>query len=161
MVTLDDVAVAVGRTTPADGSLEARQWVQWMADAKLLIEARRKAVAPAVELDESAVDYVVREAVAAHVRRPDDATTVNVAVDDASVQRTYRSSSGRVAILDEWWDLLGLGGKSGKAFTIQLVDTSSASHLPWCDVMMGGTSCSCGASIAGRPIYEGGTDAWG
>ncbi|PFG16281.1 hypothetical protein ATK74_0815 [Propionicimonas paludicola] len=40
-----------------------------------------------------------------------------------------------------------------RAFTISMSD-SGTTHLPWCDVMFGGTSCSCGASLAGAPIYE-------
>lgn len=36
------------------------------------------------------------------------------------------------------------------------VDTApvGASHLPWCDLMFGAVSCSCGADIAGYPIFE-------
>lgn len=44
--------------------------------------------------------------------------------------------------------------------TISSIDTAPglfSGHLPWCDVSFGGvgtSSCSCGFSIAGRPIYE-------
>lgn len=153
-VTVDDVAVSLGRTPPADGSIDALRWAMWIKDALFLIEARRKAMAPSSTLDQEVVDYVVREAVAAHVRRPDDATTVNVATDDSSVQRTYQSSSGRVAIIDEWWQLLGLS-REGKAFTVSLVDVGRGCHLPWCNLMFGASWCSCGVDIARRPIYEG------
>lgn len=36
------------------------------------------------------------------------------------------------------------------------MDTSPASsaHLPWCSLSMGAAYCSCGADIAGYPIYE-------
>ena len=36
------------------------------------------------------------------------------------------------------------------------IDTAptSSEHLPWCDLMFGGAACSCGAGIAGYPIYE-------
>lgn len=43
-------------------------------------------------------------------------------------------------------------GKAG-AFSIDTAPGGSA-HLPWCDLMLGGTTCSCGADIAGYPIYE-------
>lgn len=42
-----------------------------------------------------------------------------------------------------------------RPFTITMGEPA-APHLPWCDVMFGGLSCSCGVAIAGRPIYEGG-----
>lgn len=44
------------------------------------------------------------------------------------------------------------------AFTVGM-GGNSLSHLPWCSIMFGG-SCSCGAALAGHPIYEGGEDAW-
>lgn len=36
------------------------------------------------------------------------------------------------------------------------IDTAPASseHLPWCSLNFGATYCSCGADIAGYPIYE-------
>lgn len=43
---------------------------------------------------------------------------------------------------------------TGKPYTIEMVGVSVVAHRPWCDVMFGGLSCSCGASIAGHPIYE-------
>ena len=157
-VTVNDIATMLGRTAPVQGTDEYARWQTWISDARFLIEARRKAVAPERELDEQTVDYVVREAVMAHVRRPDDATTVATSVDDASMQRVYRSSAGRVAILDEWWQLLGLG-RGGKAFAVDMIGVQRASHLPWCNLMLGASWCSCGADIAGRPIYEGADDA--
>jgi hypothetical protein len=36
------------------------------------------------------------------------------------------------------------------------IDTLGADtiHMPWCNLMFGATYCSCGADIAGYPIYE-------
>lgn len=48
-------------------------------------------------------------------------------------------------------------GPTGRqAFSIDTAPTSSAYHLPWCDLNMGGTTCSCGADLtAGEyPLYE-------
>lgn len=44
-------------------------------------------------------------------------------------------------------------GEKPSAFA---VDTAPASggHPPWCSLMFGGTTCSCGVSIAREPIYE-------
>lgn len=43
---------------------------------------------------------------------------------------------------------------AGGVFAIDLLASSSSSHLPWCTLSVGGTYCSCGADIAGEPIYE-------
>ena len=45
------------------------------------------------------------EAVAAIVRNPDDATSVDVQIDDGRVSKRYSSSSGKVS-LEDWWDTL-------------------------------------------------------
>ena len=145
-VTPDDIAIALGRAAPAVGSAEHSQWAMWIADAALLIEARRLEVDDTLTLDPDRVDYVVREAVVAQVRRPDDATQVSTSVDDASVQRTYKSGRGRVSILDEWWALLGLAAARTGAFSFRPYGTTA--HSPYCDLMFDSTAaCSCGAAI--------------
>jgi hypothetical protein len=145
------LAVALGVAVPEPGSVTEQQWQMWVDDALMLIDARRVLLG-AEAPDEARLDYVVREAVAAHIKRPDDATQVTVAVDDGSSSRSYKSGKGRVTILDEWWALLGLVETSG-AFSIDMVSTYSR-HLPWCSLMMGANYCSCGVDIAGVPIYE-------
>lgn len=47
-------------------------------------------------------------------------------------------------------------GEQGKAFSVDTVPGAWL-HSPWCSLMFGATFCSCGADIAGRPIFEGGT----
>ena len=150
-VTTDTIAVALGRT--ASSSLEEEQWEMFIADAEMLIEARRVELAIETALDEARVDYAVRESVVAHIRQPDNATSSTVSVDDATVTRTYKSGRGRVVILDDMWPLLGLTSASEGAFTIDTVSTT-AIHQPWCSYVMGANYCSCGADIAGYPIYE-------
>jgi len=152
-VTPAMLAVALGRAAPEPGSVTEQQWELWISDAEMLIEERRARLGVEVP-DEAKLDYVVREAVADHIKRPDDATQVTVSVDDASSSRTYQSGKGRVTILDEWWALLGLVEPSG-AFSLDMVGGSSV-HLPWCSLMLGANYCSCGVDIAGVPIYEGG-----
>lgn len=149
-VTPTTIAVALGRTTPDESSTEFAQWSMWITDALMLIDSR---LGDPAELDQAKLDYVVREAVVAQVRRPDDATSVDVAVDDGRVSRTYRTSGGRVSIRDEWWDLLSPATKSG-AFTIDTFPSRGGMHAPWCDLMFLGADCSCGVSLAGYPIYE-------
>ena len=152
-VTPNMIAVALGQTAPEPDSVTDEQWKLWIGDAEMLIEARRVLLGAEVP-DEARLDYVVREAVAAHIRRPDDATQVTIAVDDGSSSRSYKSAKGRVTILDEWWALLGLVEASG-AFSIDTVEFGSR-HLPWCSINFGATYCSCGVDIAGVPIFEGG-----
>ena len=153
-VTPDDIAVELGRTTPDTDTTEYSQWELWITDARMLISAR---LGDLTELDQQRLDYVVRLAVAAHVRRPDDATQVAVTVDDGSVSRTYRSSRGRVEIIDDWWALLSPADTTGKAFSIT-PSRSTSSHMPWCALAFGAVYCSCGADLTNYeyPLYEGG-----
>lgn len=116
-VTPEMIAVALGRTAPDSDSTEFAQWSMWIEDALMLVEAR---LGDPAALDQAKLDYVVREAVAAHVRHPDDATQVTVSVDDASSSRQYRTSYGRVRILDEWWNLLSPEQSRGRAFSLDL-----------------------------------------
>jgi len=149
------IAVALGQTAPIAGSVQDMQWAMWISDAEMLIESRRLTldVGP---IDEAKFDYVVREAVVAQVKKPDDSTQVTVSVDDGSTSRSYRSGKGRVSILDEWWILLGLTEPSG-AFSIDMLGIASM-HLPWCSLAFGALYCSCGVDIAGYPIFEGGEE---
>ena len=150
-VTPDDIAVELGRTAPPASDPEYAQWQRWISDALFLITKR---LGPLAALDGETVDYVVRQAVVAHVRRPDDATQVAVSVDDGPGSKSYRSSRGRVEILDEGWALLMPASTATRAFSVRPSGSSSA-HLPWCSLMMGATYCSCDVDIAGEPIFEG------
>ena len=157
------IAVALGRTTPDSASAEFAQWQMWISDARMLISARLVGtatgqVASLADLNQDTLDYVVREAVVAQVRRPDDATSVDVRVDDGQVAKTYRTSSGRVTIRDEWWDLLSPTDSGRGAFSIR-PSVSASIHLPWCALNFGATYCSCGVDVAGYPIFEG-ADGW-
>lgn len=126
-VTPENIAVALGVTAPDPSTPRYEQWAMWIADAEMLIATRAEQLG--VTPDAAKVDYVVREAVVAQVRRPDDATQVTVSVDDGSTSRTYRSSTGRVSILDDWWTLLGLAGTRGRAFELDTTPAGSGRHL--------------------------------
>lgn len=151
-VTPDMIAVALGVTAPDPGTTTYLQWEMWIADAEMLIETRRLSL-EVDTIDEAKLDYVVREAVVAQVKRPDDSTQVTVSVDDGATSKSYRSGKGRVTILDEWWVLLGLTDPSG-AFSLDLLPLGAV-HLAWCSLMLGANYCSCGVDIAGFPIFEG------
>ena len=122
-VTPATIAVALGVAAPTSGSTTEAQWQMWIDDALMLIEAR---LGDTTLLDQAKLDYVVREAVAAMARRPDDATQVSVSVDDGSVARTYRSGTGRVTILDEWWLLLApTTSTAGRAFEVDTMPANA------------------------------------
>lgn len=146
----DDIATSLGRTPPDSDSPEYAQWEMWINDALMLISAR---LGDLSELDQERLVYVVREAVVAHIRKPDDATQVEIAVDDSRASRTYSSSRGRVTIIDEWWNLLKPSEATVSAFSIRPSGGYYSAHLPWCSIAFG-ELCSCGGNIAGEPIFE-------
>lgn len=152
-VTPDNIAVAMGVAAPEPDSIQWQQWSLWIDDATMLIENR----AEQLDIDPATIgglkfDYVVRESVVAHIKKPDDATQVSVQVDDGMTSKSYRSGKGRVTILDEWWVLLGLTDPSG-AFAIDMVPGVGSIHDLACSLRFGAVYCSCGADIAGKPIY--------
>jgi hypothetical protein len=122
-ITPAEIAVALGRSAPVSGSPVEAQWDMWIADALLIVQWRVDGHPTVVEadIDQTVLDYVVREAVVAQVRKPDDSTQVSVSTDDTSVSKTFRSGSGRVGILPEWWELLGLATTKGRAFMVDLM----------------------------------------
>lgn len=120
-VTVATIAIALGRPAPEPDSITERQWEAWIADTLMLIEHRADQLdIDFLNIDEVKLDYVVREAVTAHIKRPDDALQVSVQVDDGMTSKSYRSGRGRITILDEWWLLLGLTDETG-AFSIDMV----------------------------------------
>lgn len=155
-VSPEKVAAALGRPTPDQDSIEWKQWSLWISDARMLIQVR---LGDLDDLDQVKLDYVVREAVVAMARRPDDSTQVDVAVDDGRVSKRYSSGSGRVRILDEWWTLLDPNGSA--EVEAYAVDTYAGvdmrhGHSDICNIFFGSPTCSCGAYLTlGRyPLYE-------
>jgi hypothetical protein len=106
-VAISDIETALGRTLTASEQAQANQWI---TDALMLVEVR---LGDLTELNQAALDYVVREAVVARFRNPDGYQSESI--DDY----TYRhgTETRRVTILPEWWDLLTPAGASA-AFTI-------------------------------------------
>ena len=98
-----DIETALGRTLTSE---EHAQAVQWVDDALMLVEAR---LGDPAALNQSRLDFVVREAVTARFRNPEGFQSESI--DDY----TYRhgSETRRVTILDEWWDLLSPTTTSG------------------------------------------------
>lgn len=119
-VTPYDIGTALGRpASPSD--IELRQWQQWIDDAGMLLQfgdGTRAGLGDLTLLAQPVLEYVVREAVVAHVRHPEDATQVDVTVDTTSVSRRYASGTGRVRILPEWWGMLDPDLEDFGAFSI-------------------------------------------
>lgn len=46
-----------------------------------------------------------------------------------------------------------LGAGAAKAFGVQIAGFDTDIHAEWCSLNFGATYCSCGADIAGAPIY--------
>ena len=107
-VQVSDIETALGRTLTAQ---EQAQATQWIADALLLIKAR---LGDPAELDQDALDYVVREAVVARFRNPEGYQSESI--DDYTYR--YGSETRRVSILPEWWTLLSPVG-TASAFSVR------------------------------------------
>lgn len=45
-------------------------------------------------------------------------------------------------------------GSAGRAYTVDMSGGASAQHQPWCAVAFSANYCSCGADIAGQPLWE-------
>ena len=118
-VTPNDVADRLGRVRPAFDSPAWLQAQKFIDQADLLI-TRYQARNALPDPDGADRDYVILEAVAAIVRNPDDATSVDVQIDDGRVSKRYSSSSGKVS-LEDWWDTLwpDSDNRDSGAFTIR------------------------------------------
>lgn len=125
-VTIDMVAIELGRPTPALDSLDASQWATWISRAERAIRSRADRLGVAFEsLDVDAVDDVILYAVVRRATRPVDgaeSVTETASVDDGSVTdtRRYPTSHGDLYFLDSWWALLGLAPKRGRIGSVQV-----------------------------------------
>ncbi|MDY5132244.1 Gp19/Gp15/Gp42 family protein [Actinotignum urinale] len=93
------------------------------------------------------------------LRNPEGQRTFNKTAGPYSESVTYGGDTpGSLFLTDaERASLREPGKGQGKAYSISLQNTSpTGGHLLWCSNQLVGGRCSCGADIAGRPIYEGG-----
>ena len=148
--TPEDIAVDLGRDPDSLDSITTAQWQRWIDDAARIIDKRIGDIVP----DPGDLDYVIRMAVVSMAQAPAPGVeSESVQIDDGGVTTRYRSATRRVEILPAWWELLGVKS-GGAAFSIDMTAGCVAAHQPWCDVNMGGLDCSCGASLAGFPLWE-------
>jgi YesN/AraC family two-component response regulator len=114
-VTWRDVQATLGRTLT---TLQQQQADKWITQARTIIGARAVREATTLDgLDQDILAMVVTEAVANRMKRPDDATQVQVQVDDAQTTRRYESATGQIEITEDWWDIL-FPSTSATAFSI-------------------------------------------
>lgn len=122
-VAVSDIETALGRTLT---STEQDQAAQWIADARLIIEAR---LGDLTLLNQPRLDFVTREAVAARFRNPEGFQSESI--DDY----TYRhgAETRRVTILPEWWNMLDPDSGSGvfSARPYFVADDSPIASLDW------------------------------
>lgn len=117
-----DVATDLGRSAPSPGSTDYEQFLMWINEALLLLrvgDGVHAGLGDLALLDQETLDYVVRKAVVAHARRPDDATQVSVSVDDGSTARTYSTGKGLVTIPEWCWGMLSPEQANEGAFSVR------------------------------------------
>ena len=97
-VTIEMVAIELGRSTPAPDSIDATQWATWIDRAERAIRLRADRLGVAFEsLDAEAVDDVILYAVVRRATRPVDgaeSVTESVTVDAGTVNDTRRYPAG-------------------------------------------------------------------
>lgn len=151
-VTPDDIAVDLGRDPAGLSTIDTAQFQRWIDDAVFLIT---EGVGEGDDPPQNMVDYVVRQAVVMVAESPvPGVLSESIQVDDGMHTMRWDGRSRRVQILPEWWKMLGVDSAGGQAFTIDMVGGGYEVHVPWCDLGVGGSTCSCGAWLAGHPLWE-------
>lgn len=110
VAVVSDVAVTLGR--PITSQTEVDQVSQWLDDAEMQIRLRLGDVSL---LDQQALVYVEKEAVALKVLNPEGKQSEGI--DDYTYRRFDANARGQVFITDDWWELLSPSRVAG-AFTI-------------------------------------------
>lgn len=160
--TPDDVLGGwIGDDAPEDDALVQR----WIARAERLI--RREFPDLQARLDDEEPDLLdtVRDVVSAMVtrvfRNPNGHRSVSGQETTGQFSGTNTITfggdhPGALELLDdERAALRGASDTRGKIGTVSLTGARASIHYPWCNLNFGATYCSCGADIAGYPIYEG------
>ena len=129
------------------------------AHATVLLEDASQFILDTVPAAETAAPATRRRIVCAVVRRA-------MAADDFPGMESVQQSAGPFSVTQKATNPHGdfyltkqekkaLGAGAQKAFGVQVAGNATAMHLPWCSLNFGANYCSCGADIAGVPIYEG------
>ncbi|MCC3277530.1 hypothetical protein LJ753_16825 [Arthrobacter sp. zg-Y20] len=127
------------------------------AHAMVLLEDASQFILDTVPTAANATEATRRRVVCAVVRRA-------MPVQDAgmeSIQQTAGPFSQLVKPVNPNGDFYltkqeqtALGAGAVRAFGVPVGGAPCSSHVPWCNLNFGARYCSCGADIAGEPIYE-------
>jgi hypothetical protein len=119
------------------------------------IDAKIAATPPAMpELDPDVPKIIscemVKRAMLSPVDQPPMSQTQET-VGPFSRGGTYVNPTGDLYLTKAEKQMLGCGGQ--QAFTVPMRSESATAHAPTCSLYFGATYCSCGADIAGFPLY--------
>ena len=151
LATPDDVVYPLLRPLTEAEENYAVRLLDW---AETLIKARYPDIAT---LAPTNVIMVEAQAVARVIRNPEGMYQEAVGGGEFSGTRDKAGADGVLRILDEEWELLApTPVKTGKAFSIDTAPVGTLNHSVVCTLLMGGTYCSCGATLTQgqTPIYE-------
>lgn len=132
------------------------------AKAQAMIDdamARAELVAPCIVSDDFTHAAAAKAIIRGAVLRWNDAGTgalqsQNVGPFGQTLDtRAARKGMFLLSELDELKALCG-SASTGKAFSIDTAPGIGAQHAEACSLVFGATYCSCGADIAGFPLYE-------
>ena len=129
------------------------------AHAEVLLEDASQFILDTVSSAADADPKTRRRIVCAVVRRAMPSSSDDVGY--SSIQQTTGPFSQTVTPVNPSGDFYltkqerkALGDGAQKAFGVSIAGGTASIHLPWCSLNFGATYCSCGADIAGEPIYE-------
>jgi len=132
------------------------------AHATILLEDASQFILDTVPASETVNPATRRRIVCAVVRRSMDVSSVEMAgLESFQASTGPFSYGGKVANPSGDFYLTkqekkALGAGKQQAFGVQVAGTVAGVHRPWCNLNFGAAYCSCGADIAGAPIYEAG-----
>lgn len=128
---------------------------QAMIDDAIALAAR---IAPCILDDDfryaAAAKAILREAI---LRRNEAGAGAITQQGAGPFQMTVDTRQPRRALFrpDEISQLQALcQSNSGKAFSVDTAPGCATAHSPICSLVFGAAYCSCGADIAGQPLYE-------
>lgn len=129
------------------------------AHATVLLEDASQFILDTVPAAEAAAPATRRRIVCAVVRRSMAAEASDLAGLDSFQAGTgpfsyggkVSNPSGDFYLTKQEKQALGAGKQ--QAFGVQIAGPADVVHAAWCSLNFGATYCSCGADIAGAPIY--------
>lgn len=129
------------------------------AHATVLLEDASQFILDVCPSAEAAAPATRRRVVCAVVRRSmqagDDAGFESVQTTTGPFTESVRPTNPNGDFYLTKQEKKALGAGATRAFGVQVAEWSAAQHRPWCALYFGAAYCSCGADIAGEPIYEG------